>query len=99
MSLDTSTIMMHARKLSLQSDEYAFLQEAIELTEDEDRRLALCVSELRVAMMRLSQSLQALALERTREAVKQLALDYPLEHPNHTKTIEQIGMIAKLSRE
>ena len=75
--LNTETIMLHARKLMLSADEYRVLQDMLANTDNVDEQwLAHQVSELRVAMIRMSQALQGVALDRTRDALKQLELDY-----------------------
>ena len=104
--LNTETIILHARKLMLLSDEYSVLQDMLANTDNVDERwLAHQVSDLRVNMMRMSQSLQGVALDRTRDDLKQLELDYAtgvgesLDYPDPSETLKQIGMVAKLTRE
>ena len=104
--LNTETIILHARKLMLLSDEYRVLQDMLAIADNVDERwLAHQVSDLRVNVMRMSQALQGVALDRTRDDLKQLELDYAsdvsasLEHPDPESTLRQIGMVAKLTRE
>lgn len=74
--METDTIMHNARELKLLADRYSFFQDALTRGPEDVQWMANEVSNLRVAMMRMSQCLQGVALDRTRAALKQLELDY-----------------------